>query len=123
MAGKLKDELKLKLIYLTSISEQQAKNPEAPDHDDYSDRHEGHVASPTHPDVASPTNSDTTGDLQNVHETIRIEMKTLKKQLTKFQNATNSAIKDLREASINISDEDKNETEEVGQQAAKHHGY
>ena len=60
-------------------------------------------------DVASPTNSDTTGDLQNVVETIRIEMKTLKNQLTKFQNATNSAIKDLREASIKISYEDENE--------------
>ena len=36
-------------------------------------------------------------------------MKTLKNQLTKFQNATNSAIKDLREASIKISDEDENE--------------
>ena len=72
LAGKLKDELKLKLISLASISEQLAKTPEASDHDDYSDGHEGHVASPTHPDVASPTNSDTTGDLQNVVETIRI---------------------------------------------------
>ncbi|CAB3981345.1 Hypothetical predicted protein [Paramuricea clavata] len=36
-------------------------------------------------------------------------MKTLKNQLTKFQNATKSAIKNLREASINISDEDENE--------------
>jgi hypothetical protein len=109
LAGKLKDVLKLKLISLASISEQLAKTPEASDHDDYSDGHEGHVASPTHPDVASPTNSDTAGDLQNVVETIRIEMKTLKNQLTKFQNATNSAIKDLREASIKISDEDVNE--------------
>jgi hypothetical protein len=110
LAGKLKDELKLKLISLASISEQLAKTPEASDHDDYSDGHESHVASPTHPDVASPTNSDTTGGLQNVVETFRIvEMKTLKNQLTKFQNATNSAIKDLREASIKISDEDENE--------------
>ena len=33
-------------------------------------------------------------------------MKILKNQLTKFQNATNSAIKELR---IKISDEDENE--------------
>ncbi|CAB4045402.1 Hypothetical predicted protein, partial [Paramuricea clavata] len=91
---------------------QLAKTPEASDHDDYSDGHDGYVASPTHPDVASPTNFDTTGDLQNVVETIRIEMKTLKNQLTKFQNATNSAIKTLREASIKISDESENENKD-----------
>ncbi|CAB3999511.1 Scavenger receptor cysteine-rich type 1 M130 [Paramuricea clavata] len=65
-----------------------------------------------HPDVASLTNSDTTGDLQNVVETIRIEMKTLKNQLAKFQNATNSAIRDLRESCIKISDEDENENKD-----------
>jgi hypothetical protein len=39
LAGKLKDELKQKLISLASISEQLEKTPEASNHVDYGDGH------------------------------------------------------------------------------------
>ena len=126
--GKLKDELRMKLVSLAGISEQLANeiNGGCKASGGLTDNPEGNNscgASVLNASMNSKENSENIDEnaiLKITVEVIRAEIEALKSQLTCYQEATNSAILDLKASSTKLTNDEKTtELEKLRQENQK----